>query len=133
MWEEKNDSPNTADILPDLVRVCALKLAQLRISLDLEEHLLAILRCHLCAAEAKPVSTKTTAQRTSTSPNTDVVSATRTRRQSHRRAWDDTGRGRTYLDIDGRVSVLLLGFSVLGRPRLLVGHVVYEYMRVDGR
>ena len=46
---------------------------------------------------------------------------------------DDTEHGRTYLDIDGRVSVLLLGLSVLGRPRFVVGHVVCDCMRVDGR
>ena len=133
MWEEKNDSPNTADILPDLVRVCALKLAQLRISLDLEEHLLAILRCHLYATEAELVSTKASTQQTSTSPPTPTLYLPLAHEGRATGGFGTTGRGRTYLDIDGRVSILLLGLSVLGRPRLLVGHVVYECMRVDGR
>ena len=45
---KRSNSPDAADVLADLVRVRALELAQFRIPLNLEEHLLAVLRRHLC-------------------------------------------------------------------------------------
>ena len=43
----ERDSPNAVDVFADLARVRDLKLAQLRISLDLEEDLLSVLGKHL--------------------------------------------------------------------------------------
>lgn len=40
-------SPNATDILADLIRIGALQLAEFGVSLDLEVHLLAVLRQHL--------------------------------------------------------------------------------------
>ena len=50
------DSPDAAHILADLVGVRALQLAQLRIPLNLEEHLFARLGRHLCVPQNAAVS-----------------------------------------------------------------------------
>ena len=54
---ETSYTPNAVHILADLVGVGALQLAELRISLDLEEYLIAILCCHL-VGHTGAVSTK---------------------------------------------------------------------------
>ena len=120
-------SPDAVHVFSDLARVRRLKLAQLRISLDLEEDLLAVLRQDLCdARDALAVapfslpSHEPQARRASAPRLWRLDKATGTRRGAKYVILKS--KSPTYLDIDGRVGVLELGLSILGRSGLLFRH-----------
>ena len=134
---ERCHSPNAIDIFAHFRGVRALQLAQLRVPFNLEEHLLAVLRRHLCAIGAEQNMSARGHGRTKlpfSHPPTQCPPLAHTKAEpptanSHK-FWDDTEHGRTYLDIDGRVGLLHLWLLVLRRCWLLVGHGVY--LRVGG-
>lgn len=91
--QNERHSPDTVHVLAHFRSICSLELAQLCVPLDLEEHLLSCLGCHLMFHRIKQdISLK-----------------------------DETCRRCTNLDldIDRRISVLCLGLYVVRRYWLL--------------